>query len=336
MSPSVFEVLLLLNNCEDGSAELAASLQRELRDRLQLHVVAREFAPREAHVGMARRLLMDTAWERLSPRTHGAILSTDADTIVAPDWVRENLRALQRVDVVGGEICWAAGELEHLPPMVRRAYLTDRRLQAMVAEIESLLDPLPEDPWPRHMHAFGASLACTTEAYAAAGGLPILPALEDVEFVARARAVGARVRHAMSVRVYTSSRMHGKVDVGLSGQLREWKAITDAGHEHWVPSAELIVHRALWAGAIRRFAMTGRGDDLKLLPTVCQQEVRLLAEEETRPACVVARCAALIENGFDGERQAEVGEVLRKLTRHLEAMRPGESRSAESAYAAAD
>ena len=48
------------------------------------------------------------------------------------------------------------------------------------SQLESLLDPDPADPWPRHYQMFGASLALTAEIYERVGGLPVLPSLEDV------------------------------------------------------------------------------------------------------------------------------------------------------------
>lgn len=318
---SSFEVLLLLNNCSDRSAVLARELAREHTDEVQLHILERALGPDEAHVGMARRLLMDTAWQRLEGRPGGAILSTDADTMVAPDWLAQNLKALRSADVVGGEICWAEGELEQLPAGVRQAYRRDRELQALVAEVESLLDPVPEDPWPRHLHTFGASLACTAQAYAAAGGLPVQPALEDAEFVRQARRAGARVRHEPRVRVYTSGRLHGQVEVGLSGQLREWKRLSDAGLDHTVPSAELILHRANWIGAVRRYATTQRVEELQLLPEMCRGEVRHLAGEEHAPARLIERCADVVEGAFQGAREGEVEEQLCRLRAELEQLR---------------
>ena len=167
-----FEILLLLNNCTDQSAAVVRQWQFT-HTATCLHVVTRDLPAHLAHAGTARRLLMDTAWSRLSyASAHPkAILSTDSDTTPAPSWISENLRALaQGADAVGGVIRLKPGHLHLLPSGVRHAYLRDRRYQQLVAELESLLDPQACDPWPRHLDHFGASLACTPVAYARAGG----------------------------------------------------------------------------------------------------------------------------------------------------------------------
>ena len=116
----------------------------------------RMLAPEDAHVGTARRWLMDTAWRRLEGVAGGVILSTDADTLVAPDWVARNLAALDAgADAVGGAIGLRAGEIEAMEAGARRAYVRDRRYQALVARLEDKLDPQPGDPWPRHLEHFG-------------------------------------------------------------------------------------------------------------------------------------------------------------------------------------
>ena len=86
-----------------------------------------------------RRLLMDTAWARLSgSRERCAILSTDSDSYAAPDWIDRNLRAVERgADAVGGEIRLIYEDYELLPNAVRLAYLQDRRYQLLVAEMEA-------------------------------------------------------------------------------------------------------------------------------------------------------------------------------------------------------
>ena len=100
---------------------------------------------------------------------------------------------------------------------VREAYRNDRRYQYLIAEMEDWFDPQVGDPWPRHLEHFGASLACTPEVYARAGGMPRLAELEDVAFVDRLRQVDARVRHEPRVVVYTSARLDGRIATGPFG-----------------------------------------------------------------------------------------------------------------------
>jgi hypothetical protein len=270
-----FEILLLLNNCTDATAAVTSKWRAD-HPQTRLHVAERTLAPHEAFVGTARRLLMDTAWRRLSgrPGVRG-ILSTDSDTQVGADWVAQNLAVLERgADAVGGVIALMKGELQALPAPVRRAYLRDRRYQGLVAQLEDRLDPQDGDPWPRHLNHFGASLACTPEIYACAGGMPAVTPLEDVAFVGQLRRVGARLRHHPEVKVYTSSRLHGRVEVGLSGQLRMWNEMSERGDEHQVQSAEWLSHRFRTLRRLRKEALLkGRTPAAYLAEVDCDRRV---------------------------------------------------------------
>lgn len=120
MSSDSYEVILLLNNCTDASAAVAQVWCAEHPLAMPVHVAECTLPPEQAHVGTARRMLMDTAWHRLQGRVQGtgAILSTDADTAVAPDWVAQNLLALQAADVVGGTVNLLPEHLAALPRAV--------------------------------------------------------------------------------------------------------------------------------------------------------------------------------------------------------------------------
>ncbi len=293
-----FEILLLFNNCTDRSTHVATGWKRQ-HDAFQLHIIDRSFPSSQAFVGTARRLLMDTAWRRLQRRsTICGILSTDADTLVAQDWVVQNLAALQSgADAVGGVIEIREEDWKLLTPGVREAYLWDRKYQRLVAELEDRLDPQEGDPWPRHLEHFGASLACTPEIYARAGGMPAVTPLEDVAFVGRLRRVGARLRHQRLVRVVTSARMSGRVKVGLSGQLRLWQGMTERHEEHRVESAAWLSHRFRALGRLRREAAASGVAAADYLAQV--------------------DCDRRIEESFCGEREGEITCVTRTLSEML-------------------
>ena len=114
------------------------------------------------------------------------------------------------------------------------------------------------DAWPRHLEHFGASLACTPEIYARAGGMPAVAALEDVAFVDRLRRVDARLRHEPGVIVYTSARLDGRIATGLAGQLRCWQQMHTRGKDHVVLSAAYLHHRFDVLQRLRNFYGTGR------------------------------------------------------------------------------
>jgi hypothetical protein len=275
---------------------------------------------------------MDTAWERLRDVPGSAILSTDGDTVAAPDWIAQNRAALfhgprrtQVADVVGGVIHLFPDDrtiLERTSPGTWLAYQRDRDFQRLVAHLESTLDPDPADPWPRHLEHFGASLACTPEIYARAGGLPPIQPLEDVAFIDRLRKVGARIRHCPNTHIFTSARLDGRAEVGLSGQLRHWQRESEQNIPHMVDSADWLEHRFRSLAALRRLNQAPRLPRLTAYPEPWRPRLAELHAERLPTPRFLERldCNSLIEEMFEATgrpRHAEITEVLTALTRAL-------------------
>jgi hypothetical protein len=172
-------------------------------------------------------MLMDEACLRLLESGHpqGIIASTDGDTLVDPYWISQILREIDAGnDAVGGRILTSPD-----PGPARLPHLRDSLYRHLLAQAEWIIDPCPHDPWPRHHQHFGASLAVTCQAYLDAGRLPVVRYLEDDAFVRALERIDARVRKSPAVRVYTSGRLQGRVDVGLSWQLQQWANQSSAG-----------------------------------------------------------------------------------------------------------
>lgn len=234
LHPTSFEVLLLANNCSDGSAALARAFAAA-HGGLALHVQELELPPADAHIGHVRKLLMDAACRRLAtadPAGSGAtasaayagggvVASTDGDTVVHPLWLAHIQREFEAgVDAVGGRIL--LDPRFPLPARTLRRHRCDTAYRLALERLEDLLDPDPVDPWPRHHQHFCASLAVSRRAYERVGGVPAVRYLEDVALVAALRTADLRIRHSPQVRVFTSPRVEGRVEVGLSWQLRQW------------------------------------------------------------------------------------------------------------------
>ncbi|MBW3129127.1 glycosyltransferase [Hymenobacter profundi] len=236
LPPSSYEVIVLANNCQDATAHVVRQLAHAY-PQLVLHVAERTLPPAEAHVGKARRLLMDEAAQRLRSVgcPHGIIASTDADTRVAPTWLASIAAEIAAgADAVGGRIMAEAPTQRNCP--VRRYHLRDAAYRLLAAQLEHLIDPNPVDAWPRHHQHFGASFALTVSAYEQVGGLPVVPYLEDEALYQALCNHDLRVRHSPAVRVTTSARREGRVAVGLSWQLREWAALSEQLQEPLVAS----------------------------------------------------------------------------------------------------
>lgn len=255
LDPHSYEVILLANNCRDATAALARSFAAR-HPALTLHVVECHLPAGEANVGTARRLLMDEACRRLllCGRSRGVIASTDADTLPAPTWLAAILAEIAGgADAVGGRILTDPIGRVLLPEGVRRSYLRDVGYRTLAVEAEALLDPVAHDPWPHHHQHFGASLALTAAAYRDVGGLPLLPALEDVALSIALVLADARLRHSPAVRVVTSARMVARNIRGFSTQLQEWGILRATHAPFLVESAASIMVRARQRHQLRRF-----------------------------------------------------------------------------------
>ncbi len=321
----LFEVLLLLNNCTDASSSVVHRWKTN-HPNCRLHVIERTLPDEIAHVGTARQMLMDTAWHRLrsGPQKCRAILSTDADTVVAHGWIAQNLRALtDGADAVGGIVCLKHSDLKSLPNGARTAYLRDCRYQQLVAELEDRLDPQDGDPWPRHLEHFGASLACTPEIYARAGGMRPVRPLEDVAFVDALRRVDARLRHDPAVLVYTSARLDGRAEIGLSGQLRLWQEASELRQEHLVDSCEWLMHRFSTLRRLRTLCEAPSPRRLKKFPSNWHGRLAKACSLHRTGAQFLMEidCDRLIEETFCGNRAVDILSVNRQLRHTLTHLR---------------
>lgn len=239
---TLVEVLLLANNCTDSSASVARAFAKA-NPALAVHVEEVELPAAQAHIGHVRRLLMDGACRRLECFGNGGfVVSTDGDTVVGPHWLASMLYEFEAgADVVGGRIL--LDPRPALDPATLRHHRCDTAHRLAQSRLEDLLDPDPADPWPRHHQHFCASLALRSEAYRLVGGIPGVRFLEDVALVDACRRADLTVRHSPLVRVRTSPRREGRVEVGLSWQLRQWSERDDAATPMSVEDPDVLVAR---------------------------------------------------------------------------------------------
>jgi GT2 family glycosyltransferase len=214
-------VVVLANNCKDGTAE---RLRQAFGADPRLDLREASLPKPYAHVGWARRLAMDAAADALS-RPNDVVLTTDADTLVAPDWIEANLRALSAgCDAVAGAAHLMPCERNLLAPDHRRRLLRAGKYFTALAYLRAEQAP-HYDPWPRHDYEGGASIALRLWVYRAIGGAPTLPTSEDRALFDAVRAIGLRVRHAPDARVFTSCRLTGRAEGGTADTLELWGAL---------------------------------------------------------------------------------------------------------------
>jgi glucosyl-3-phosphoglycerate synthase len=215
-----YELIVVLDGCRDETyARVLALASDEPTLRLQTIVLAESQG-----VGRARRQGMDLACARLRGlgRSDGLIASTDADSVVAPDWLSAQLALVQNgAQAIGGYIELRSDELEALGAEALR----EREERA--AERLSVVLALEDRLTPAEHHQFsGASLALTAVTYERCGGLPVRAALEDEALEQELRARGVAIHRSRQVRVSTSARTSGRAPRGLAQDLARanWRA----------------------------------------------------------------------------------------------------------------
>lgn len=255
----VLPVVLVFNNCTDDSAAVAIAAAAA-HPRLVLHPVVVDFPPACAHVGSARRLALDVARSLVGHPGDAALLTTDADARPFPGWVEANLSAIAAgADAVGGRIVGNAEEEALLGPRFAERARLHLLYAALCDELCARIDPLAHDPWPRHQDHTGGSLAVRAEFYDRVGGLPAVPSREDLAFVSRLRAAGARLRHDPAASVEVSARTVGRAFGGMADCLRNWAELAEAEAPHLVEAPASVVARARFRADLRTASLADFG-----------------------------------------------------------------------------
>jgi glycosyltransferase involved in cell wall biosynthesis len=229
VDPGDFEVIVVLDACEDGTAAEVEAARRRIAGPADedapggppldlgstgprgpdVHTVS---GPGQG-AGPARAIGMDVGCARLESlgRADGLLASTDADSRVAPDWIARQLEAIAAgAEAIGGEVTLDPAEAAALPDGVLA-----RREADLAARTREAAARGPAD----HAHFSGASLGVTPGAYRRAGGMAWMAALEDQELEDRLAAAGVAIHRLRPVSVVTAARTEGRAERGLARDL---------------------------------------------------------------------------------------------------------------------
>lgn len=292
-------VVVVANNCRDGTAEAVRALQAEGGlSALALRLIEAEWTPPDAHVGTARRAALDAgaAWLAADGVPEGVLLTTDADAVLPPDWVAANRAALRAAEVVGGRLV-IDGRASRDPAL---ADLDARiaRYWSCVRAVEDRFDPPPHDPPPRHGDHTGASLGLRASLYRAVGGLPPLPRGEDNALVARVQEAGGRLRHCPRVSVRVSDRAEGRAEGGMAREMARRAAVVRGEEAYALPAPshwQALVRRRAGLRRVWREARARAPDHLRAAGLDAADIAALAPEDCTNDIAFVARASRLLE-----------------------------------------
>lgn len=304
-----YEVLIVLDGCVDATAARVLAFMTE-HPELAVHVLERD----GGGVGLARRQGMDAACERLHAvgRPDGLIASTDADSVVAQDWLERQLAAVARgARAIGGRI-------ELMPDTgLAPEVLASRRAQGQTRH-QNLLAGLDQSACARaeHWQFSGASMALTAATYAELGGLEPRAALEDEALERVLGARGIAIERPLDVRVSTSARTRGRAPRGLAHDLAlgSWLAgrhhhagdfpaervldLKDRSVSVIVPTREVaatvggvlsVLDHLVGLGVIDEVLVVDAGSRDQTAQIAASHHARLVAEDELMPEFGVGR-----------------------------------------------
>lgn len=179
-----FEVVVALDACNDATGDRARALG------------ARTVEVDARNVGVARACAAQALIEK------GArwLAFTDADTLVAPEWLRDQL------SLASDAVCGCVGVADW------SCHGADApRLHA------HFLATYHDRDGHRHIH--GANLGVSTALYRGVGGFKPLKCSEDVDLVHALELAGARIAWSAKPRVVTSARRHARAKGGFADAL---------------------------------------------------------------------------------------------------------------------
>ncbi len=159
--------------------------------------------------------------------TSGILLTTDADSTPAEDWVARCAAALAQADVVTGRIVREPSMNQYRQDRVERYF---DRLYAL----RRRLDPVPWERCATHHFTGGANMGFRASAYAVLGGFAPITSGEDAAIIDEAARAGLRVRRDAGCIVRTSSRRQGRAPGGMAAMLFEG----DSGRAQFVGNPE--------------------------------------------------------------------------------------------------
>lgn len=193
-APVPVTVVVVLDDCDDGSDELAGEFGPDVH-----------FISVDAHnVGAARAVGFAYARSLLGEHIRCWYATTDADSRVDPGWLVHQLGV--GADVVLG-VVRVTDWRNHDDRVVAR-YLQSYQANSLSDDGE-------------HEHVHGANMGFSAQAYWRAGGFRALASGEDADLVDRLEAAGYHIHRDTELSVITSARTQARAPHGFAHHLRQ-------------------------------------------------------------------------------------------------------------------
>lgn len=216
------EVLVVLNNsAEDAEAvklhrQQAGELHGQvLENGVKMHaVLADDLAPKQAGVGLARKIGMDIALQRFAEIDHdGFIVCLDADCTVSNNYLEQLLQYEKDEAINGMSLCFEHNYQRLSEP--ERQRIIDYEIW-----LRYYIEALRFADCPHAYHTVGSSMLCRASAYAKIGGMNRKKAGEDFYFLHKLIPQGKFKAAAQPV-VYPSARISTRVPFGTGRAMLE-------------------------------------------------------------------------------------------------------------------
>jgi hypothetical protein len=214
-----FGVLVLINGTTDTTFSKVVAHGRN--EGLPMMAVEADLPIERCNAGAARCIAVQMAIRRIATK-EGSVFITDADSIAPRRWIAEYSVMLDAsYDAVAGQSRLLSDDMQDIPRSLLQRGLLEERYETCLDALETWLDPVPHDPWPRHYQASGANLALRVGALHKIGNEPWPACGEDASLVRSLQAKDCRVRHDTAHQVMTSGRLFGRARGGKADTMRK-------------------------------------------------------------------------------------------------------------------
>jgi hypothetical protein len=222
--PAEIEVLAIVNQAADRpdlldfhQMQVEALKKRSLKNGIPLQVIsALDLDPKQAGVGLARKIAMDEALARLAQiGKDGLIVGLDGDCKVSKNYLQELLKAEQ------SNINAASLHFEH--PLEGLEAKEQKNIIDYEIWLRYYARALQWSGFPFHYLTIGSSMAVRASAYAKIGGMNRRKAGEDFYFLHKLMPM-PNYKDINNLKVYPQARISDRVPFGTGRAMAEIEA----------------------------------------------------------------------------------------------------------------